>query len=239
MSLSTLHQAADFASDLVQRSSSSDIIQSKTNLEQRFEELGKTQLPALPVSSFVKFISTCTPENLSLGLINEIDPNRSTVEGFSQNFQAGVEAEILIGPKTHEGQISNKQHADQVKVVVEPADQVASLMINDESGGNFQVKFVPKVPGPYHIAAEINGETLAKSPFTIQVKERQLELVGELELQIEALEGPTGIAVNSEGLIAVADYDKHCILIFDKQGKHVRELGRSGVNPGELDSPTD
>ena len=233
------NQAAEFASDLVQRSSSSDIMQSKTNLEQRFEELGKTQLPALPVSSFVKFISTCTPENLSLGLINETDPSRSTVEGLSQNFQAGVEAEILICLKTHEGQISNKQHADQVKVVVEPADQVASLMINEESGGNFQVKFVSKVPGVYHITAKINGETLAKSPFTIQVKERRLEIVGELDLQNEALEGPAEIAVNSKGLIAVAQYGKHCILILDKEGKYVRKLGRHENNPGELCYPAD
>ena len=233
------NQAAEFASDLVQRSSSSDIMQSKTNLEQRFEELGETKFPALPVSSFVKFVSTCTPENSSLGIIktNETDPSRSTVEGLSQNFEAGVEAEISICPKTHEGQISKQQHADQVEVVVEPADQVASLMINEESGGNFQVKFVPKVPGPYHITAKINGETLVKSPFTIQVKERRLEIVGQLELQNEALEGPAGIAVNSEGLIAVADCGKH--LLFDKEGKYVRKLGRFGKNQGKLDHPAD
>ena len=235
------NQAAEFASDVVQRSSSSDIMQSKKNLEQRFEELGKTQFPTLPVSSFVKFVSTCTPENSSLGIIktNETDPSRSTVEGLSQNFQAGVETEILICPKTHEGQISKQQHADQVEVVVEPADQVASWMINEESGGNFQVKFVPKIPGPYHITAKINDVTLAKSPFTITVKERRLEIVGELELKNEALEGPAGIAVNSEGLIAVADCEKHCILIFYKEGKYVRKLGCHGDNPGELNGPVD
>ena len=233
------NQAVEFASDLVQRSSSSDIMQSKTNLEQRFEDLGKTQLPSLPVSSFVEFVSTCTPEKSSLGIVktSETDPIRSTVERLSQSFQAGVEAEISICPKTDKGQISNKEHADQVEVLVEPADQVASLLISEESGGNFQVKFVPKVPGRYHITAKINGETLAKSPFTIQVKERRLEIVGELELQNEALERPSGISVNSEGLIAVSDCRKHCILIFDKEGKYVRKLGRHGDNPGELNSP--
>ena len=178
------NQAAEFASDLVQRSSSSDIMQSKTNLEQRFEDLGKTQLPSLPVSSFVEFVSTCTPEKSSLGIVktSETDPIRSTVERLSQSFQAGVEAEISICPKTDKGQISNKEHADQVEVLVEPADQVASLLISEESGGNFQVKFVPKVPGRYHITAKINGETLAKSPFTIQVKERRLENCGRIRV---------------------------------------------------------
>jgi len=69
------------------------------------------------------------------------------VEGLSQNFQAGVEANIFICPKTKEGEI-NKRHVDQVEVLIEPVDQMASLMINEEFSGNLQVKFVPKVPAP-------------------------------------------------------------------------------------------
>ena len=235
-----INQAAEFASDLVQRSSSSDIVQSNKSLQERFEELSKIQFAEIQVSSFVQFVSTCEPQSLNLGFIrnSETDPKRSTVEGLSQNFQAGVEEKIFICPKTHEGKIS-KQHEDQVEVLIEPAGQVASLMINEEFSGNLQVKFVPKVPGVYNITAKITGEKLAKSPFKIQVKERQLELVGELDLQNEALKYPTGIAVNSKGLIAVASYDKHCIMIFDKEGKYLRQFGRQGRNPGELDGPVD
>ena len=230
------NQAAEFASDLAQRSSSSDIMKSKKRLLERFEELGETQFPTLPVSSFIKFVSNCNSEYSSLGVIktSETDPNRSNVEGLSQNFQAGVEVGISICPKTHEGEISNKQHSDQVEVVVDPADRVASLMTSEESGGNFQVKFVPKVPGAYHITAKINGETLAKSPFTIQVKERRLEPVGELDLQNEALLVPTGIAVNSKGVIAVADCGNHCILIFDKNGRYMRKLSCLGNDPVDV-----
>ena len=46
-------QAAEFANNLVQRSSSSDILQSKKNLEERFEVLAKAQAPPLPVSSVI------------------------------------------------------------------------------------------------------------------------------------------------------------------------------------------
>ena len=45
--------------------------------------------------------------------------------------------------------------------------------------------------------------------------------------------------MNSKGLIAVASYDKNCIMIFDKEGKYVRQFGRQGKNPGELDGPVD
>ena len=70
-----INQAAEFTSDLVQRSSSADMMQNKSKLEERFEGLGKTALPALPVGPFIKFISTCTPDDASLGFISETDPN--------------------------------------------------------------------------------------------------------------------------------------------------------------------
>lgn len=235
-----INQAAEFASDLAQRSLSADIFKSNNGLQERFEELSKMQVPLLPVSSFVKFIPICPPENSRLGRVktSETDPNRSTVEGLKKTFQAGKEALIYICPKTDEGKLSN-QHADQVEVVIEPADQVASLMINKQSAGNFEVKFIPKVPGVYNITAKINAEKLPKSPFTIQVKERLLEIVGELDVQNETINRPTGIAVNSEGLIAVADCENNCIKIFDKEGKYVRQLGCKGKNLGELGGPRD
>ena len=95
--------------------------------------------------------------------------------------------------------------------MVEHADHVSGLTINEDSGGRFHVKFVPKLPGAFQIAAKINGESLAKSPFNIVVRERRIELKGELDLGNQIVKEPTGIAVNRKGEIAVADYDMHCI----------------------------
>jgi len=83
----------------------------------------------------------------------------------------------------------------------------------------------------------INGDNLHKSPFTVQVKERRLEVVGELDLEGEILQNPSGIAVNSKGLIAVVDCNGHCILIFDKIGKYLRKFGCLGENAGQLKYP--
>jgi len=41
------NQAVEFANNLVQRSSSSDIMQSKHSLQKRFKDLNKTPVPAL------------------------------------------------------------------------------------------------------------------------------------------------------------------------------------------------
>ena len=234
-----LNQAVEFSNNLVERSSSSDIMQNKMNVEQRFEDLIKTTMPALPVSSSVEFVPTCEPELFRLGFTkcSETDVLGSTVEGLSQNFQAGREAELLICPKTSEGEISNKQHTDQVEVHIDPADQVRSLVICEKEDGTFQAKFIAKVPDTYKMEIKINGEKLAKSPFTVLVKAREFNVVGKLDFQGGVPQGPTGIAVNSKGVVAVTDYKGDCILLFDEKGKFVQKLGCHGNNDGEFDHP--
>ena len=229
-----INQAVEFANNLVQRSSSSDIMQSKESLEQRFEDLNKTPVPALPVGSFVKFVPSCNPEKLSLGLLKtgEIDVHGSSVEGLTQDLQAGKEAEFLVRPR-----ILGAKCEFHVEVFMEPAERVSSLIVCDKQNGHFQVKFIPKVPGNLNITVKINGEKLAKSPFTVQVKERQIQVVGELDLKGEIPKKPRGIAVNSKGLIAVADSESHCILIYDKEGKCMQKLGCYGNSAGQLNSP--
>ncbi|RMX54741.1 hypothetical protein pdam_00025918, partial [Pocillopora damicornis] len=141
-----LDQAFEFSNNLVERSSSSDIMLNKKNLEERIKDLIETTMPALPVSSCVEFVSTCEPESLSLGFtkFSKTDVQGSTVEGLDQNFQAGVEAELLICLKSSEGEISNTQHTDRVEIHIDPADQVSSLVTSEKEDGNFQAKFVAK-----------------------------------------------------------------------------------------------
>ena len=233
-----VEQAVEFANNLVQGSSSLEIMQSKNDLEQRFQNLNNTPVPALPVSSFVKFVSTIAPESLSLGFI----ATSETVVGLTDNFQAGLEAEFMICPNISEEELTSEtQRKFHVEVLVKPAEKVESLIVCEKEDGNFQVKFIPKVPGTYNITVKINGDKLVNSPFTVQVKERWLAVLGELDLKEEMLHRPRsrprGIAVNSKGMIAVCDYNRHCVLTFDKEGKFVRKLGCHGENPGQFNKP--
>ena len=214
-------------------------MQNKRNVEERIEDLIKTTMPGLPVSSFVEFVSTCEPESLSLGFMkfSETDVQGSTVEGLDQNFQAGVEAKLLICPKTSEGEIRNIQHTDRVEIHIDPADQVRSLVTCEKEKETFQAKFVAKVPGTYKIEVKINGQRLVKSPFTIVVKAREFNIVGKLDFQEAVRRAPAGIAVNSKGVIAVADINGHCILVFDETGKFARKIGDQGYKDGQFESP--
>ena len=79
------------------------------------------------------------------------------------------------------------------------------------------MKFTPIVPGAYSVEVKINGEKLPTCPFALPVKERQLVIVSELDLKFnqgQKLRGPTGIAVNTQGDIAVVDNLGHCVFLY-------------------------
>ena len=231
--LSQINQAIEFASNLIQRSSSSDIMQSKETLEKRFEDLDKISVPTPPVSSYVKFVPTAEAEISNLGVI--IATEELTIKGLTQDFQAGVEAQFVICPKL---MCEVRRELFHLEVLVEPTEQVRSLATHKNEDGTFSVRLVPKFPGSYNISVAVKGDKLHKNPFSIQVKERRLEVLGELDLKGQELHHPVGIAVNRKGLMAITDYSRHCILIFNKEGKCLKELGREGEKAGELNCPS-
>ena len=227
--LKQINQAIEFAENLIQRSSSSDVMQSKNYLEQRFNHLENSPIPELPVNSFLKFYPTKEEKNLTLGYIATREP----VVGLTKDFQAGVESEFEVYP-----QILGEE-VFEVKAIVKPADKIGSLTTCEKQDGDYTVKFTPKVSGIFNIIIKVNGKEFAESPYIVQVKQRLIQVVGEVEIKGETLEKPFGIAVNSKGQIAVADIEKHCILLTDMEGNCVRKVGCYGNNVGQLNCPAD
>ena len=227
--LTRINQAIEFAKNLIQRSSSSDIMQSKNYLEKRFEHLENTPIAELPVNSFLKFYQTKEEKKLTLGYIATSEP----VVGLTKDFQAGVESEFEVHP-----QILGEE-VYEVKVLGEPAEKIGSLTTCENQDGDYTVKFTPKVPGTFNIIIKVNGKEFAESPYIVQVNKRLIQVIGELKLKGETFEQPSGIAVNSKGQIAVSDHGSHCILITDKEGNCVRKVGCYGKNAGQLKSPSD
>ena len=228
------NKVADFAENLVHKGSSWDIMQNKPNLKQRVEELRGIQAAQHHQTSFIKFYPTPNV-GFNLGDIateDIADASWSTLEGLDQTFQAGLEAKFILFPKTPDGEISNQPDLkQQIEVLIQPAEDVTQVTVCITENGRFEVKFIPKVPGAYSIEVKINGDTLANSPFTVAVKERELTVVGELDLNLlegEQIDNLFGIAVNTKGNIAVTDIGKHYVYIFDKNGKCLRKIGDKG-----------
>ena len=236
-------KVADFAETMVQRSSSWDIMQNKTTLKQRFEELRGIQAAQHHETSFIKFYAAPVV-GFKLGDIatkDVADANQSTLEGLDQTLQAGVEAEFILSPKTPEGEISNQPDLKQrIEVTIDPTEDVTDVSVRETENGKFKVKFTPKVPGAYSIEVKINGDKLLTCPFTVQVKERELTVVGELDLKLfegEQLNCLHGIAVNTKGMIAITDLHGDCVYIFDKEGKCLRKVGSEGNNVSKFSYP--
>ena len=239
-----MNQAATYAENLVQNSSSSDVMQIKETLEQKFEELRGAEVPGHHQTTFVKFSEAPRLVDWKLGVIEvtpTADAERSRLEGLDQSFQAGVEAELTLYAKTSEGEpISRDDLRDQVEFLIEPVKDVTNVFVNKRENGCLQLKFTPKLPGSYSIEVKINGDKLSISPYTLNVKERELVIVGELNLKLfpgDKLLSLIGIAVNRKGEIALADNEGHCIYVFDKDGNCVRKIGSQGEEEGQFEQP--
>ena len=216
----------------MQRRSAVDIIQNKNKLRQKLEELRRVEVPKHRQATFVKF-TAASQHNFKLGSIQVSEKPKiaakSTLEGLDQTFQVGVEAKFTLCPRTSGGEMSD--HADL-------KDQVK--LLDEKYNDNVRLKFTPKVPGAYSPEVKINGDKLPACPITGQVKERELVVVGELEVELfrgNTLEWLYGIAVNKEGQIVVTDNLGNCVYIFDKDGSCLRKIGSKGSNTGEFQHP--
>ncbi|CAH3191147.1 unnamed protein product [Porites evermanni] len=218
--LKQINQAVEFAEQLVQKSSSSDIMQNKLRLQQRYNELESAPIPELPVSSFVKYFPNLELEKFSVGFVATSEP---TIKGLNQDIQAGVESEFDVNPRIPKEQAHEVKCKFQCEALVEPPEKCN--------------KFVPKVPGTFNITVKINGKVLSTN--TVQVKQRLIQVLGELELNQETSKKPRGLAVNSKGQIAVVDSERHCVFIIDMEGNCLRKVGCRGKKDGELNGPED
>ena len=128
-------------------------------------------------TSFIKFYPTPVV-GFKLGdIVTEdiADASRSTLEGLDQTFQAGLEANFILFPKTPDGEISNQPDLkQQIEVLIQSDKDVTQITVCNTENGRFGVKFIPEVLGAYSIEVKISGDTLANSPYTVAVKECEL-----------------------------------------------------------------
>ena len=124
------------------------------------------------------------PGDMATGADGSDNASQRTVKGLDLTLQAGVEAELILCPRKPEGEISHKPDLNQIEVLIEPTKDVTDVNVSEKENGAFKVNFTPKVPGAYSIELKINGNKCPTSPSTMQVKERELVAVGELDLLV-------------------------------------------------------
>ena len=232
-----MNQAAQFAENLVQRTSSSDIMQNKETLRTKFEELLRVAVQKHQDTTFVKF-TAASQKDLRLGFIEGTvkiaKAAKSTLEGLDKTFRAGVEAEITLCPKTSGGEMSDQADLkSRVELLIKPFKDFEDVIVEEKEDGNLRLKFTPKVPGACSIEVKINGDKLPTCPMTVTV-------VGELKLKFSPEDKPVkfyGIAVNTNGMMVLTDNLGHCVYVFDKNGNCLRKIKSVGSNTGQFKYP--
>ena len=150
-------------------------MQNKEALRQKFQELGEVEVPKHHQTTFAKF-TPASQQDLKLGFIqlykNPANIAKSTVEGLYQNFQAGVDAEFTLYPKTAQGEIvSQADLEDQVELLIKPRRFYGSnnLLVCDyfnnrvqqfSLDGRFTGKTTVPLQGPLGIVTAPDGSIL-------------------------------------------------------------------------------
>ena len=95
------NKVADFAENLIQKSSSWDVMQNKPNLEQRFEELREIQAAQHHQTSFIKIFPTPVMgfDLGDIGIEDIVDASWSTLEGLDQTFSGWFRSKVHFVPQ--------------------------------------------------------------------------------------------------------------------------------------------
>ena len=229
-----MNQAAQFAKNLVQRTSSSDIMQNKETLKTKFEELLRVEVPKHQQTTFIKF-TAASHKDLKLGFFEVAEGTakaaKSTIEGLDQTFQAGVEAEFKLCPKTSGGEISKQANLKgRVELVVV---------------GELKLKLFPgdTLKGLNGIDVNTEGQIVVTDNFgnCVYVFDKDgncLRKTGGEGSNTGQFQYPDGISFLNDNEVLIADYNNDRIQRLNiKTGTVVKSFGKKGREKGEFGSP--
>ena len=101
----------------------------------------------------------------------------------------------------------------------------------------YQLTYQPQSYGQHYLHVKVYGRPIKNSPFTIEVRETVPDCQGIHVKSITGLNYPCLFSVTKEGLIVVAENQKHCISVFDRDGHKLRPFGHQGSGQSKLSYP--
>lgn len=128
----------------------------------------------------------------------------------------------------------------KISVEVESGTKrTSSADVKDNQDGSYTASFVARQVGEIKLSVSVDGLPATKVPFIVVVHKSYstLDKQGVFVTNDDSMGKLWGVAVDSKGTWAVADYSKHYVYIFDKQDELVRQMGGEGNCNGEFRSP--
>ena len=162
---------------------------------------------------------------------------------FTSASKWGILADLLAGPK-------DTKMVRPFALALHPA---GGLLVTDPGramthfffwGERRYIAVGPKreggLPSPVGVAALPDGRILVSDSRLGSVEAFDVDgrWLGSFAAR-GVLSRPAGIAVDAaRGAVYVCDVLKHCVAVFDFQGRAIRSIGRYGEGPGEFNYPT-
>ena len=214
----------------------------KQDVEDRIQKVSdryktlKTQPVAYDTLEFVRAKTyTCLLGELFISA----NPHTSEVVNLPANAYCGHKIEFKIITKDSKGQNCTKG-GSQVSVQLKSfTGDVTAGEVRDNNDGSYMASFVAEQVGEAKLSVSINGEQIKGSPYSIVVGRnyQAIDKPSKIVNNNGSMTSPEGIAFSNDGMWAVADWDKHCVYIFDDKDQLVRQFGSNGSNNGQFNRP--
>ena len=249
--MTAIKSSLEKAEKLFTRNTNSEIVQLKKSLDTIFEgadQIEPTDRDPELVAHFVfvenyKLFNTVKTEDIGT-LKKTTKAGHCDIEG--KGLEEGIalrEAHFTLTTMDTEGrQCYNERDHVTMEIRDEQGRECTSeIQINDCKDGLYQVRYCPRDPGKCQVTVKVNGEHIGDSPFTVHVTPFQFKPVlafGIKGSSEEIFSFPWGVAINAKDEIAVTDYCKHRVKIFNTEGNYLISFGRHGTEEGEFQLPT-
>ena len=172
---------------------------------------------------------------------NKADQSIAEGKGISE-ATVGLAANFVLTTRNAEGEQSYEKR-DCVTVEIKNQqghDCATEVRVQDNKDGSYRIRYFAKETGKCDAAVKVNEEHVRHSPFTVQVKPRQLRPVlsfGQQGSSAGMLSKPWGVAVNERSEIAVTEFGNHRVQVFSNDGTYLRSFGKKGDKQGEFNQP--
>ncbi|KAI8513561.1 hypothetical protein Bbelb_078850 [Branchiostoma belcheri] len=106
-----------------------------------------------------------------------------------------------------------------------------------KSEGLWEISYLPSVTGSHRLEVKVNSQHVTGSPFDVQVRgsETPVLTIGRSGSGMGELDRPLGVAVDTDGNIAVVEQDNKRVQIFDADTGHsLRTFSVDGEKPYDI-----
>ena len=159
-------------------------------------------------------------------LSQSVNPEKCYTTGDSlKTATVGEEATVTL----HARDEDDREYTEPIQnltaeLVCSQDGTTAECHVKDMDRSKYMVKYKPTARGNHELHIRIKGKSTKDSPFLVTVRP-PLQTLGNPIGVIGNVNGPGGLATNSEGHVIVVESTAYCVSVFTPEGKKIRSLG--------------